>query len=621
VAGICAALGPDASLYIKEICESLNHRGPDDEGYYFDKNVAIGHRALKLGSTPAIHQPLANEDKNLWITFDGEIYNKTPIIERLKKDHTFNTDSSAEILVHSYEESGPNCLNQFNGMFAFCLWDSQKRELFCARDRFGMKPFYYFSSNGMFIQASEIKALLAVPSIPRKPNESIIYDYLMTAHDDHITDDTFFTGIRRLPPAHYMLVDGDGVRIRRYWVPARSLRNEGVSKEDGYYASELRQLLRDSIRIRLPRNQPIGTYLSGGIDSTSIACLVNEILTSSDSTLTRPAEYQELFSAIYRERVEQGDEKPYIEEIAQAIKTKPNYVSPSVAGNWKDIQKFVYQVEEPLSAFNYYVFWCLSRRAKEKVNVVFYGHGTGILGGELVTIKDYLRYFRELWEQKKITEMLIEMIGAISLMSAASVKTISSILTGKSDIENLLAQQFTARFSGEEHEKEASFLSEYDYWIRGNLVDILRGSDLISSAFSLEPRYPFLDHRIAEFALSIPSEQKMRKGLSKYVLRTAMKGAVPEAVRMARKHYGTPVPLQRWLKQLYPNIKEIFTSRKFRERGYFNQAAILEAYDRFCEGKMDRFATAWYAFVFWRILNLELWLEAFFDPQNKIANA
>jgi asparagine synthase (glutamine-hydrolysing) len=620
MAGICTVLGPDANRHIKGICESLRHRGPDDEGYYFDKNVALGHRALKLGNAPVIHQPLANENRTIWITFDGEIYNKAQVIRELEKNHTFGTDSSAEVVVHSYEEDGPDCVNWFNGMFAFCLWDSSLEELFCARDRFGMRPFYYYDSPTMFLQASEIKALLTVPSVPRKPNESIVYDYLMTAHNDH-TEDTFFTGIKRLLPAHHMFVGHNGVRIQRYWNPTRALRADRLEKQDQSYASELRQLLRDSIRIRLPTSLPVGTFLSGGIDSTSIAYLVNDILNSTPSVTTIGGDGQELFSAVYREPLEQGDERPYIEETAHALKTKVNYVSPSVAGGMEDIKRFAYYVDEPMAVFNYYAFWCLSRKAREKVKVVFYGHGTGILG-ELESVEEYMHFFRELWRKKKIAALLTEMIGAIPRATTSSIKTLSAIWTqnSKSGIKELLATQFAARFPAEAPIEPLSMDSEYQHWIAGNLVDCLRGSDMISSAFSLEPRYPFLDHRIVEFAVSLPTTQRVRKGLSKYVLRNAMKGVVPEAVRKSRKHFGAPVPIERWMKQLRPHIRELFESNKFRERGYFNQPAILEAYDRYCEGRMDRYRSAFYAEVFWRILNLELWLETFFDSESETFN-
>ena len=611
--GICAVLGPNAEQLITKICESLRHRGPDDEGFFIDKNLALGHRALKIANTPVSHQPLSNEDGTIWIVFDGEIYNKEQLIEQLEKNHTFHTSSSAEVTVHAYENDGPKCLSKINGMFAFCLWDSTKEKLFCARDRLGIKPLYYCDCQSLFLLASEIKALLTAPSLPKKPNESIVYDYLMTGHNHH-TEDTFFTGIKRLLPAHHMFVDPSGIKIQRYWDPVKPLRTELPTKRDESYASELRELLRDAVRIRLPTNLPVGTLLSGGVDSPSIACLVNDILNSDLSATTINGQGQELFSAIYQEPRDVRDERPYIEEVVHALATKSNYVFPSVEGRWDDIKQFIYFVDEPVPVFNHYVFWCLSRKVKEKVNVVFYGHGTGILG-EIEDVREYMRYFRELWRKKKIARLLTEIAWALPRGNISSIKAINATWTrsGKSKIEELLAPQFAARFLVEAQIEDISLSGEYLHWIAGNLVDCLRVSDRVSYAFSVEPRYPFLDHRIVEFALSLPTTQKIKKGWSKYVLRNAMKGIIPEAVRTSKKKSGAPVPLERWMRQLRRNIRELFESSRFRERGYFNQAAILDAYDRFCEGKMDRFSSARYAEAFWRILNLELWLETFFD--------
>ncbi len=534
----------------------------------------------------------------------------------MKKNHTLRTDSSAELAVHCYEEEGPDCVNRFNGMFAFSLWDSKKAQLFCARDRFGMRPFYYFHSSDTFLQASEVKALLGDPSVPKKPNDTVVYDYLMTAHDDH-TEETFFAGIKRLLPAHYMIVDENRVRVWKYWTPKVASDTRRLANEDEVYASEFRALLRDSIKIRIPTDLPVGTYLSGGLDSTSVAYIVDEILNSARSSVTSSAQNQELFSAIYQEPIEQGDEKPYIDDTVRAIGAETNYVSPSVLGKWSDILDFVFYVEEPVAQINYYVFWCLSREAKEKVNVVFYGHGTGILG-ELESVDEYIHYFKELWKHREITRLIREIVGAIPRITPSSIKTLSNIWTRKGDsgIKEFLAPQFAASFSGSTESRHLSERSAYDHWVMGNLVDCLRGSDLVSSAFSLEPRFPFLDHRIVEFALALPRSQQVRNGLSKYVLRSAMKGALPDAVRMSRKHFGTPVPLQRWMKQLGPNIEAVFKSKKFRERKYFNQHAVMEAYKRFCNGETDQLSSSWQAYVFWRILNLELWLEVFFDQDS-----
>jgi len=498
-------------------------------------------------------------------------------------------------------------------MFAFCLWDSEKERLFCARDRVGIKPLYYCECPSLFLLASEIKALLTASAVPRKPNERIVYDYLVTGHQ-HYTEDTFFMGIKRLLPAHHMFVDQNGIRIQRYWNPTKPFETDRLPKDDQSYASEFRELLRDSVRIRLPADLPVGTFLSGGLDSTSIACLVNDVLNSSFSATSVDGQRQELFSAIYREPIEQGDERPYIEEVLRALATKTNYVSPSIVGKWNDIRQFVYSTDEPVSVFNYYIFWCLSRKAREKVKVTFYGMTGGLLAAD--TINHYRRYFKELWRRKKIARLLIELVGVSPRVRMSSIANMLN-RSVESEVKGLLAPEFSANFLRGAQIEDASLSDEYRHF-RDSLLDHLRVCDRVSSAFSIEPRYPFLDHRIVEFSFSLPTTQRIRNGWTKYVLRNAMKGIIPEAVRKTRKKFGAPIPLECWMRELRGNIRKIFESSKFRERGYFNQPAILDAYDRFCEGKLDRFSSARYAEVFWRILNLELWLETFFDSKSEI---
>ena len=265
MSGICAVLGPDAEQLVENMCRILRHRGPDDEGFFIDKNLALGHTALKITNILSAHQPLSNEDETVWITFDGDIYNAKPLKEQLEKTHKFNTNSSAEVVVHAYEEFGFNCLNRFNGMFSFCLWDSENKLLFSARDRVGIKPLYYYSYQDRFILASEIKAILVDSSVQKKPNKRYIYEYLITGYPSR-TGDTFFTAIEELMPAHYMVIDKNGIKIRKYWQPVQHLKSKIPTKDDKWCASEFRQLLQDSIRLRLPTNLPVGTFLSGGLD-------------------------------------------------------------------------------------------------------------------------------------------------------------------------------------------------------------------------------------------------------------------------------------------------------------------------------------------------------------------
>jgi len=528
----------------------------------------------------------------------------------------FSTESSAEIVVHAYEEFGFNCLSKFNGMFAFCLWDSKNRLIFSARDRLGMKTLYYYSNQERFILASEIKGILADPSVPRKPNQRFIYEYLVRGYARaraHIqVGDTSFTEIKELMPAHYMIIEKDRISIWKYWRPTQNLKSNLQIVDDNSCASRLRQLLRDSINIRLPANLPIGTFLSGGLDSTSIALLVDDILRSKHSTKIKHAKLQEIFSAIYNESIKQGDERYYIKEVEHALKTDVNYVFPSVVGEWNNIKRFVYYIEEPVSVFNYYVFWYLFQVAKQKVRIVFIGQGSdAILGGQP---EHALIYFKELWKTKKIGELLKEMVKRLDWVIPRLVWSILFRRKAEKNVKKLLAPKFATTCSKSKISKEdTSLRNALLNEITLHAVEYLRVDDRASSAFSMECRHPFLDHRIVEFAFSLPATQKIRHGWTKYVMRNAMKGIIPEAIRKNRKKFGTPIPQQRWMKELRQDIRKLFESETFCKREYFNQPAILDIFDRYCEGKLNRIERQYYADILWRILNLELWLETFFD--------
>jgi asparagine synthase (glutamine-hydrolysing) len=611
--GICAVLDPNPEQLIKKMCRSLQHRGPDGEGFFFDENLALGHRALKTSNSPVLHQPLSNEDGTIWITFDGEIYNAERLKEQLEKNHKFNTNSYAEVVVHAYEDYGYKCVDKFNGMFAFCLWHSKDKRLFLARDRLGMRPLHYYSSQGRFILASEIKGILADPSVPRKPNERFIYEYITKGHPTR-AGDTFFKGIKELMPAHYMLIDKSGIKIRKYWQPIQHLK-PNPTMDDYWCASKFRQLLRDSISIRMPANLPVGTFLSGGLDSTAIAFVVDEILRSRHSAKIKGAKLQELFSAIYDGPMEQGDETCYIKEIAHMLKTDVNYVFPSVVGQRNNIRRFIFYIEEPIAVFNYYVYWCLFQASKQKVKIIFSGQGAdGILG----TNTSALIYFKELWKKKKIGKLLKELVKSSDWLLPYMGYYILFARNKELWAKTLLAPNFVAAYSQDEmRKKDVSLQNTLVNDIAIHELEHLRVEDRASSAFSIECRHPFLDHRIVEFAFSLPATQKIRNGWSKYVMRNALKGFIPEAIRRNRKKCSTPIPQRRWLRELEQNIRKLFESNKFRERKYFNQPAVLDVFNRYCEGRLSRLEYNCYADAIWRIVNLELWLEIFFDSKRK----
>jgi len=613
MAGICAVLGSDAEQLAKRICERLHHRGPDREGFFVDKDIALGHRALQVINAPVSHQPLSNEDKTIWITFDGQIYNSAELTNKLEKSHIFEGDSPAEVIVHAYEEEGFTCLPRFNGMFAFCLWDSNKHTLFSARDRVGSKPLYFHESGDHFVFCSEIKGILADSSIPRKPNKRFVYDYLTRGYPSQ-DGNSFFEGIKELMPAHGMLLNSDGPKVKRYWHPTEHPKHR-AEKSDESYASEFRQLLQDSIKTRLRPNLPIGTFLSGGLDSTSIAFIVNNLIKSAPSSHMQTQKLQELFSAVYKEHTEQGDEIRYIRQAEDALKNKVNYVFPSAIGRWEDIKRFVFYIEEPVAVFNYYVFWCLFQAASRKVKIVLSGQGCdAILGGQT---DHCLVYYAELWRKRKIGVLLNELTRSADWILPSLVYKMLFKRNAKSKAKTLLSRQFVKEYDQNSKEKDAESLQEaLTRDIVHHAPEYLRVDDRASSAFSIECRHPFLDNKTVEFAFSLPPTQKIRKGVTKYVMRNAVKGIIPESIRKKRRKFGTPIPQQRWMKELLGNITETFSSPRFLGREYFNQPVVLNMFNRYRSGKLNRIEREYYANLLWRILNVELWHEMFFDQEN-----
>ena len=615
MAGICAVLGRDAEQLTRSICKRLRHRGPDDEGLFVDGDVALGHRALYINNVSVPHQPLANEDKTIWITFDGQIYNSGELRSRLEKTHVFKGVSPAEVIVHSYEEDGFGCLPKLNGMFAFCLWDSNKRTLFSARDRVGSKALYHYESADHAVFCSEIKGILADTSIPRKPNKRFIYEYLVQGYRRQ-NGDSFFEGIKELLPAHGLLLTGPQLEVKRYWHPEEHPERSAV-KSDETYAREFRRLLRDSISIRLPAGFPVGTMLSGGLDSTCITFMVDNLINSGSQTEVGLSKLQQLFSAVYKEHNEQGDEIRFVKQVEDALKNKANYVYPSVTGRWEDIKRFIFYIEEPVAVFNYYVFWCLFQAMRKKVGVVFSGQGCdAILGGQTDHI---LIYCAELWRKGKIRVLLDELVRSSDWLLPSLIYVILFKGGAESRAKALLGEEFVKKYDQNIEENDAQSLQEA---LRRDITchapEYLRVDDRASAAFSIECRHPYLDNRLVEFAFSLPSNQKIRKGSTKYVLRNAMKGHIPEAIRKKNKKFGTPIPQQRWMTDLYKEITETFNSQRFLDREYFNQTAVLDLFHRYCSGALNRIEREHYTNLLWRILNLELWLEVFFDQDKTI---
>lgn len=330
--GIFGTFGNIDKQLIKTMSETLRHRGPDDAGFFFDHKIALGNTRLSIIDIKGGHQPIHNENSTIWITYNGEVYNHQQLRQALEKlGHKFYTNSDTEVIVHAYEEWGEDCVRQFNGMWAFAIWDSNKKQLFLSRDRLGIKPLYYLSDKKRFIFASEIKAIILDTPVPRIPNDRMIYDYLVYGLTDH-TEQTFFDQIKRLLPAHNLLIDENGIRAKKYWdIPIINEAIESPDINDDVCANRFLELFKDSVNLQLLGEVPIGTCLSGGLDSSSIVCMIDYLLRlnakNSTHTVELTDDHQKTFTACFQDS--QINEKKYAEEVSMQTKAESNYVYPN----------------------------------------------------------------------------------------------------------------------------------------------------------------------------------------------------------------------------------------------------------------------------------------------------
>jgi asparagine synthase (glutamine-hydrolysing) len=625
-------------LAIQRMSRSLTHRGPDDWGHVFfelkggqrlypSKEVTneipvhsfegllvFGHRRLSvIDLSSAGHQPMSNEAGDIWIVYNGEIYNYEDLTEELRsKGHIFKSKSDCEVILHAYEEWGVECLQHFNGMWAFALWDKNKQRLFCARDRFGIKPFYYFFNGKTFIFASEIKAILQDRRVERLVNDDRVYDYLTYGYIDH-SEETFFQNIWQLRGAHYLILEienSDSLRatISRYWDLTLGRRE----REDNWKEKFFR-LLEDSIRLNMRSDVPVGTCLSGGIDSSSIVCLSKEFLDSN---------IQKTFSSCFEDK--KYDERNFIDTVVEVAHVEGHYVFPKAEDLFQEIENLTWHQDEPFGSTSIYAQWNVFKLAKlNKVKVILDGQGADeLLGGYHPYFGFYLC---ELARTLKFRAFLKEYKGIISSHHHSHFWLISHLflpLLSRSWAENLKRQVFLNKgrwlkldsFPGRREMPKRKFdnifFDElYQSLMILNLPGLLHYEDRNSMAHSIEARVPFLDYRLAEFVFSLPMDQIIRDGTTKFILREAMEGILPEAVRTRQDKMGFVTPQDIWFRGPLKNkIEDILESKSFAERGYFRLGEIKKAFVKHCTGRVNLGSTIW------RWVNLEIWLRMFMDP-------
>jgi asparagine synthase (glutamine-hydrolysing) len=595
---------PDTQL-LTSMSERLIHRGPDSEGTHIQGSIGLAFRRLAIiDLSEEGCQPMTNEDGTLWLVFNGEIYNYVELREELiKKGHRFHSHSDTEVILHAYEEWGDGCLGHFNGMWAFALWDGKQQRLFCARDRLGIKPFYYTLAGGSFLFASEIKALLAHPDAGKCPDDMTLGTYLAWGVLDHSAR-TMFEGISQLEPAHAMVVTAAGPgQPFRYWdvTVSPAIRSDIPDHEA---ADRLLAILRDATRIHLRSDVAVGTCLSGGIDSSTLTVLINDLI--RDEAPASVGARQKTFSAVFKDK--RFDESRYIDECVAATGVDAHRVEPTPEELWDDIDRLVWIQDEPFGSLSIYAQYCVMRLARGNVKVVLDGQGADeLLGGYIAYQGSYigtlLRSFRWGTALREIAgglgrhggffrsaaRQLLERRKRRNLLKCTSEK----ILRYSGNLESVLYRELTST----------------------NLPSLLHYEDRNAMAFSIESRVPYLDYRFVEYVAALPLRQKIRNGVTKTVLRTAIKGIIPESIRCRMDKMGFVTPEEVWMREdLRPFVLGVLSSDVFRARPYWNADAVIQDYLKFLEGRSS------YSPEVWRIVCAELWLEKFFDRRSAIGS-
>jgi len=645
IAGIYNFQEKVAPQIIQKMMNTLEHRGGDDEGYLaldFEEDqpypltgsrsktegprieeftipahLLLGHCRLSIIDLSAAgHQPMSNEDGSLWIVHNGEVYNFIEIRNKLESlEHHFKSRTDTEVILHAYEEWGVDCLKYFNGMWAFAIWDLKKKILFCSRDRAGVKPFYYIFDRAQFCFASEIKALLQIGTFSIEPNEQIVADYLFSGLIDH-TRETFFKNIYQLRPGEFLLCDGNKLTIQSYWdIEPKEISFSRV----GDYADRFYELLEDSIRLRLRTDVPIGTCLSGGLDSSSIVCLANKLMFDGQNIDPKlVGERQKTFSSCFEEPT--YDERKFIKMVTHQTGAEKNYVFPDEKDFLNDCYHLVRYQDEPFGSTSMYAQWKVMELAKEKqITVLLDGQG----GDELLAgyLPSFYHLFRQARKDFDIGLLMREGKGFLKHHRSLLPRVFAAMVPKRLRTHSPGLAQDNGGWAEEGFKKNyyrsISWPRKFEHELNNYLYQsfrftvlpgLLHYEDRNSMAFSLEARLPFLDYRLVEFSFSLPARLKMDGGVTKVVLREAMKGTLPERVRNRMDKIGFATPEETWFRTgLREWIWKIISSKSFAERECFDVRRVNDAFDNHCRGKVN------ISSIIWRWVNLELWFRTFID--------
>jgi asparagine synthase (glutamine-hydrolysing) len=607
---------------VRQMCDVIRHRGPDDQGIYAEGSVGLGMRRLSIVDLATGHQPISNEDGSVVVIYNGEIYNHKSLREQLiPRGHIYRTQSDTETIIHLYEEYGRECVKHLRGMFAFAIWDARKKCLFVARDRLGIKPLYYRLTPELFLFGSEIKALFAYPGVGPEFNRAVLPEYLAFGYISG--EDTFYEGIRKLMPGHWLELRQDGeLKIEQYWdLP---LTSQETVHDGSYYVRTYRALLEEAVNSHLMSDVPLGVFLSGGVDSSAVAALMTKIR----------REPIETFSVGYAEQT--YSELPYARMVSQHLRSIHQEVQVSEEDFFAALPKLIWHEDEPIVWPSSVALYFVARLARERVTVVLTGEGSD------ETLAGYTRYaftlknarldrlYRAL-TPRLLRQQLRNSIANGGLISAALRRKLEHTFLGKdgADWTSFYFDNFFSAFTSrdqaallteeaaQEFEVDAAYRNVFGYWqqssdrdmlerllytdIKTYLVELLMKQDNMSMAASIESRVPFLDHVLVEFATRIPQRIQLKGLTGKTVLKKAVENLLPHEI-LYRPKLGFPTPWSGWLKgSRLDSIQRVLLEPRAVNRGFFKSDAVKKLFEEHRTDYRDHYDRIW------RLLNLELW--------------
>jgi asparagine synthase (glutamine-hydrolysing) len=630
--GICGIVGQADDQLIKNMLARIAHRGPDDEGTYIaaaanGERVGLGHRRLSIiDLSPAGHEPMSDAQGEIWLTYNGEIYNFKELRKELEKcGYRFKSESDAEVVIYAYREWGLNSLALFNGMFAFAIWDGRDNSLLLARDRLGIKPLYYAETPAGFAFASEIKALLAIPNFKREVDLASLDQFLSFLWTPD--PDTLFRGVKKLPPAHFLLHQNGQTEVRQYW----DLQfNEDDSLSEQEWIEKVREQVERSVRAQMIADVPLGAFLSGGVDSSSIVSLMTGLVSQKVTTYTFGFKSEDLRYDILE------DDVKYAREIGAKLATDyhESFFEPQVMDL---LPKLVYHLDEPVADPAAITSYLICKAARERLTVLLSG-----MGGDEV----FAGYPRHIAVKLAAAYNLIPSFISrplVEAMPAMMPGRFNSVFRNTKKLARSAALPLRERYLGyctyfKEDEKRALYtgamntatvecnalsahqdyfdkVADEDFINQMLYVDLktflpclnLTYTDKTSMAASMEVRVPLLDHELVEMAARIPARLKIKGLTRKYILKKAAEKWLPKNI-IYRKKAGFSAPLRSWLhNDLRGMVEDLLCESKVRQRGYFDYREVRRLIDDNLAGREDN------SLKIFQLLTLELWHREFID--------